>query len=75
MSDHLWIFLSLDFERPVEPPQLVTCRNIRGISVLDFGKDLTESELLENPPEDLYQLTAVFFTTLTKLMDKHAPKV
>ena len=75
VSDHYPILTTLSVSRP-PPPVLVTrfFRCLKSINILKFQLDLLSSKLLTNPPSSLSELVSCYNTTLSSLLDKHAPK-
>ena len=50
-------------------------RKIHSINIDDFIIDLTSSELITNPPSDLPDLLTLYNSTLSSILDKHAPLI
>ncbi len=73
MSDHFWLLFSLDLQRPPAEKIQVKCRNIKSICIQDFKQDLQESKLLQDTNLDLDEMVELYNSTLTNLLDKHAP--
>lgn len=73
LSDHFVISIDTDFSKPKCVPKKIVCRNLKGVSVQNFSTDLSNSELIVDPPNDLNELTELYNSTLSTLLDKHAP--
>lgn len=73
-SDHYPIITSLSLSRP-PPPVLVTkfFRCLKSISLTKFQVDIASSKLITNPPPSLSELVSCYNSTLSSLLDKHAP--
>ncbi|KAK6175986.1 hypothetical protein SNE40_014357 [Patella caerulea] len=52
---------------------MIDCRNIKSISKADFEKDLLDSSLFKNTPEEVDELVDLYNSTLASLLDKYAP--
>ena len=52
----------------------ITFRPINKININTFHDDLANSDLLIQPKSTLYELVNQYHETLSKLLDKHAPK-
>ena len=73
ISDHFLISIETDFSRPKHQPKKILCRNLKGINVNKFSTDLSNSQLVNEPPENLDELTNLYNSTISCLLDKHAP--
>ncbi|CAB4010661.1 Hypothetical predicted protein, partial [Paramuricea clavata] len=51
----------------------LSCRKIKDIDRELFRRDLRASRLCQNPPESIVDLVTCYNTTLSGLLDKHAP--
>ena len=73
-SDHFPIISSLNIV-PLPPPPLSvhTYRSIKSINIETFKKDILASPLINNPPSTLTDLVNSYNSTLSSLLDKHAP--
>ena len=73
-SDHFPIFSSLTIS-PLPPLPLTqfTFRCFKSISISKFTRDILYSPLVTHPPSNLSDLVVAYNTTLTSLIDKHAP--
>ena len=75
-SDHFPIFTKLSISStPLPPPTQHTFRRLHSINVDDFLSDLVSSSLITNPTESLDSLLFCYNTTLSSLLEKHAPVV
>lgn len=74
ISDHVWITATLDFSSPVAPQkELLVYRNFKDIDLDKLKDDLRRSELITAPKGSAEGLYEQFHTTLTHLLDQHAP--
>jgi len=73
-SDHYPILTTLSLSRP-PPPVLLTryFRRLKSINIKKFQLDILCSKLVTNPPTSLSELVACYNSTLSSLLDKHAP--
>ena len=73
-SDHFPIFSTLTIS-PLHPPPLSTFsfRCLKSISISKFNRDIVNSRLITHPPTNLSDLIDSYNTTLSSLLDKHAP--
>ena len=73
-SDHYPVISTLSLSRP-RPPVLTTryYRCLKSINMLKFQLDIRSSKLLTKPPTGLSELVSCYNTTLSLLLDKHAP--
>jgi len=73
-SDHFPIFSSLSIS-PIAPPlsSQIFFRCFKSISVSKFTRDILHSRLVTHPPRNLSDLVEAYNTTLSSLIDKHAP--
>jgi len=75
-SDHFPVFTRLSINpTPLPPPTLHSFRQLHSIDVGSFLTDLKSSQLITGPPKSLGPLLSAFNTTLSSLLDKHAPIV
>jgi len=72
--DYSHIFSTLTISL-LPPPPLSTFsfRCLKSISISKFKHDIANSRLITHPPTDLYDLVYSYNTTLSSLLDKHAP--
>ena len=73
-SDHFPIFSALSLS-PVPPPPLsqLIFRCMKSISVPKFTRDILHSRLITHPPPKLSDLVDAYNTTLSTLLEAHAP--
>ena len=78
LSDHSLIVATFKtvsvFQNAVQRPR-VTRRRWRQLNVDDFASDLQQSELVNNPSADVEALFDCYNSTLSSLLDEHAPEV
>jgi hypothetical protein len=73
-SDHFRVISSLNFQPP--PPKPAVRHNFRRIKSIDihrFCNDIADSTLIINLPSSLPELVSCYNTTLSTILDKHAP--
>jgi len=64
------------FDRtPLRPPMFHSFRRYHSIDIYSFLADLQCSRLITNPPKSLGCLLIAYNTTLSSLLDKHAPVI
>ena len=51
---------------------MVNVRKIKDIPIDKFREDLAESELVQNPPDDVIGLVRMYYETMSRLLDKYA---
>ena len=73
LSDHSPISMTLPFHKPVATKKTITYRKIKDISLEDFINDIASSQLCKSPPDDLDELVDMYNSTLSGVLDKHAP--
>ena len=75
-SDHYAILSTFNTPLPPAPkPATRSFRRINSINIPDFISDLSTSDLISAPPHDLANLVHCYNSTLTNLLDKHAPLI
>ena len=75
-SDHFALLSTLDIPVPLPRPQVShSFRRIKSINIPDFVSDLSSSELILSPPPLLEDLVNCYNTTLTRILNKHAPLI
>lgn len=75
-SDHFPILYSLNISRPPSSPvSKHLTRAIHSINVERFARDDISSRLITHPPSNLSDLIDCYNSTLTNLLDKHAPLI
>ena len=73
-SDHFPVFTKLSINpAPLPPPTLHSFRWLHSIDIGSFLTDLKSSQLITDPPKSLGPLLSAYNTTLSSLLDKHAP--
>jgi hypothetical protein len=75
-SDHFPILTSLNIQSPehVQPPSQ-PYRRIASIDPVLFANDITQSDIISNPPSSLHELIECYNSTLSRLLDQHAPLI
>ena len=75
-SDRFPVFTRLSVgPAPLPPPTLHSFRRLHSIDVGSFLTDLESSQLISDPPKSLGPHLSAYNTTLSYLLDKHAPIV
>ena len=75
-SDHFPILYSLNILRPPSSPiSKHLTRAIHSINIERFTRDIISSRLITHPPSNLSDLIDCYNSTLTNLLDKHAPLI
>ena len=75
-SDHYAFLTLLDIPRPPVPqPVTRSFRRINSINIHDFTSDLSTSDLITSPPLDLVDLVNCYNSTLTNILNNHAPLI
>src|SRR6218665_3859830 len=75
-SDHYPIFTKLNIKpSPRPPPKLCSFCRFSSINLESFKLDLEASSLLNNPPTDPNDLLSAYNSTLSDLLNKHAPVI
>ena len=73
-SDHFPIFSKLNLQPPLPTPLTqISFRCIDAINISSFVRDIYSSPLIHNPPSSLSDLVDCYNSTLTNLLNKHAP--
>lgn len=75
LSDHLSVFCCLQSEKPSLTSKSVSYRKWKSVSMETVNNELAESELCQNPPNDLKELVACYNKTLEVTLDKYAPLI
>jgi hypothetical protein len=74
LSDHVAVHTKLSFSTPNRPAyRKVEFRKFSSIDVAQFSHDILSSDLYKEPPFTLSDYLKTFNSTLTHLLDKHAP--
>ena len=73
LSDHATVLCNLSILKGKPITRDVTFRKLKSIDLEVFTDDLRASELLLDPPTLLTDLVRSYNTTLSSLLDEHAP--
>ena len=75
LSDHQTVLIDLWLQIKSSPETAnITFRTINKIDLDSLHMDLSNSDILMHPKTSLLELTDQFSKTLSKLLDKHAPR-
>ena len=74
-SDHVAITCSLNIRKPPPLKLEIKTRKIHAIDVEAFRSDILDSDLYTSPSQDLHERVDQFCTTLSSLLNHHAPEV
>ena len=75
-SDHFPIFTKLSVGRtPLPLPTFLSFRRLHSTDIDSFISDIQSSRLITNPRTSLGSLLISYNTTLSSLLDKHAPVI
>jgi len=75
-SDHFLISTVLNISPlPLPPPTFHSFRRIHNINIDQFISDISSSDLIINPPSNLNDLVSCYNSTLSSILDKHAPVI
>ena len=72
-SDHCMVLADLSLHKPALTVREVSCRKMKAIDRELFRRNLRASRLCRDPPESITDLVSCYNTTLSDLLDKHAP--
>ena len=72
-SNHTVVISHLTAERPKSTAKQVVYRKLKSIDVDRFTDDIGTSSLCQNPPEDLNALINCYDSTLSSVLNQHAP--
>jgi len=73
-SDYSPIFSTLTISLLPPPPLLTfSFRCLKSISISKYNRDIVNSRLITHPHTNFYDLVYSYNTTLSSLLDKHAP--
>ena len=75
ISDHRIINISTKLTKPQIPSRTISYRKYRDIDLAGFQCDLHNSDLISNSPDDLHELCELYDSTISKLIDHHAPQI
>ena len=68
MSDHDLVLFSLNSNGP--PTQKVTYRRLKAINTINLNKDLADSSICYDSPDDVDHLAECYDATLASVIDK-----
>ena len=75
LSDHHPIMSTLSINTVTNSKKIVQYRRTKDTNIDSFIQDIRESELCTNPANGVNTLVEQYNSTLTKILDKHAPGV
>ena len=75
LSDHNIVQCNLLLVKPRRPRQKITYRKYADINNIEFITDLEQSTLFNNPSDQITGLSRQYNSTITGLIDKHAPLI
>ena len=75
LSDHNIVQCNLLLVKPRRPRQKITYRKYAAINNIEFITDLEQSTLFTNPSDQITGLSRQYNSTITGLIDKHAPLI
>ena len=73
-SDHYVIKFTIPGKKSNPIQKTIKVRNLKDINIPKLKEDIKSSQLMHDPPDELNQLVQTFNTTLSDLMEKHAPE-
>ena len=73
LSDHASVLCSLNSAKPDCVAKIIRYRQLRAIDFYALRQEVEKSELCTREYSDLNELTSSYNSTLTSLLDKHAP--
>ncbi len=74
ISDHEAILFSLAAERPRPVKKDIQYRSLKKINFAKFYQDISSSAIGNTAPfSETFELTALYNTELTRILDAHAP--
>ena len=73
ISDHSAISIKIHTTKNKVMPSITEYRNIKEIDIVSFKQDIKNSSLLKAPSEGLNNLVEQYHSTLTDILDAHAP--
>ena len=73
LSEHCIVLSELALCMPATTVKEVCYRNTKAIDIESFKDDLRKSRLCQDPPDALTDLVSCYGSTMTSLLDKHAP--
>ena len=73
LSDHASVLCSLNAAKPSHVTKEICYRRLKAIEVDQLRADLQNSDLCQKEHADLNELSLAYTSTLSSLLDKHAP--
>ena len=73
LSDHCTVLSELTLRMPATTVKEACYRKTKAIDLESFKDDLRKSRLCQDPPDALTDLVSCYGSTMTSLLDKHAP--
>ena len=75
LSDHCTVLCNLSLLKPSLTVREISYRKLKAIRLEAFKDDLELSDPCRNTPQNLDDLVACYNSTLTSILDKHAPLI
>lgn len=75
ISDHCAVLCDLNTPKPPTLQENISYRKLKHIDLKSFQDDISTSDLLLKTPEQLEDLVSCYNTTLSSILDKHAPLI
>ena len=72
-SDHAAVHCKMNLQKPALSRKVISYRKWKAIDKQKFTNDLLESDLFRNHEPDLDKLVKKYDSTLTRILDDHAP--
>ena len=72
-SDHAALICKLSVAKPPLRIKHAEYRKLKSVDITKLKEDIRNSQLYQNPPNDLNMLLVCYNTTLRSLLDDHAP--
>ena len=73
LSDHKAVIFKTIVEKPKLMKNTITFRNWKSIDLSSFAQDISQSELITSPADNVNALVSQYNKVLSELADKHAP--
>jgi hypothetical protein len=73
LSDHFPVTFLLPWKKPCAPRRTLQRRRLKDIDLDALSRDIENSDLVKCPPDDLSSLITLYNSTLTSIMEEHAP--
>ena len=73
ISDHYTITFRIPWHKPQAERKLLTFRKVKDINIEKISADIQASKLVSDPPSDLDDLVQCYNTTLSDILEQHAP--